>query len=200
MATLTKGYTFTEHERVTVAALHALVESATLNNVANADLVAGLRIINSATPGSPITGDMLIGSDYLLDLYYSGAFNGQPDGSVALTLTNNSAATINQGCPVVISPGDPTKFKLMSEFASRLYPLGVAAANIGIGVSGSIVVNGYGYIRMRGNFAPGDFIRYDSDFPGQNCVVTTTPMSDSFAMALESGGPTAGTLCWSRLF
>ena len=201
MGTITPGYSFTEHERPSPTTLHALIESAALNNVVNDDLASGVRIAHSATPGSPITGDLLIGSDFLLDLYYSSAFNGQPSEALSLTLQNDSASSALKGCPVVLSPAVPSRFKLMSEFSSRLYPIGVTEGIIAAASSGSVALQGTALVRVLGTFATGDFIRYNSASPGQNCIVTTAPLSDTFAVALESGG-TGGvvTLCSCRIF
>ena len=201
MANVTPGYAFTEHERPSPTSLHALIESAALNNVVNADLASGTRIAHAATPGSPITGDLLIGSDFLLDLYYSAAFNGEPDDAISLTLLNDSGSGANQGCPVLLAPTVPTRFHMLSQYANRFFPIGVTAAFIGAALSGSVVVRGTASVRVLGTFAAGDYIRYNSASPGQNCVVTTGPLSDTFAMALESGG-TGGvvTLCSCRIF
>lgn len=61
MATLAKGYSFGATESVTNAKLHALVDSATITGIVNADIAAGAAIDFSKITQSDIDGSKLTG-------------------------------------------------------------------------------------------------------------------------------------------
>jgi hypothetical protein len=59
MATLTKGKTFTSGELVTPAAIHQLVDAATISNIVNADIAAGAAIVDSKLAQISTAGKVL---------------------------------------------------------------------------------------------------------------------------------------------
>jgi len=61
MATLAKGYTFGATESVTNAKLHALVDSATITGIVNADIAVGAAIAFSKIAQANIDGALLTG-------------------------------------------------------------------------------------------------------------------------------------------
>ena len=67
MATLSKGYTFGASESVTNAKLHALVDSATISGIVNADIDAGAAIAFSKLAEENIDGSKLIGLENITD-------------------------------------------------------------------------------------------------------------------------------------
>jgi hypothetical protein len=193
-AGLTKGHTWVNGERVSVANLHALIESGTLDVVTNAELNSGLRLINTSTPGSPITGDIKVGSDGALDLYYSGAFNDLPEDKLSLTLTNNSGLTAVVGDVVFTDPSDPAKFIFWNGAAdTRGYNVAgvVGESSIGNGGSGIVYYRGVVSVKHRGPWASGDLLNHNGNFVNADYRASGSAASyDSsvFGIALNSGG------------
>ena len=190
MAGLTPGYIFTENERVSVAKLHAIVESGSLNNVAQSDLVSGVRLANLTTPGSATTGDLLVGSDYLLDLYESAAWTDFPDDTISITLQNDDIVTGLAGEAVRMRYGTSTSFQCMTS-TDYERPLGVLAANISSGASGLVYIRGVVPVRVYGTWEVGDVLIHDTSKVGraQRAVAATTySYSNVFARMLDSGG------------
>lgn len=66
MATLVKGYIFGATESVTNAKLHALVDSATITDIVNADISAGAAIAFSKLAEAGIDGSKLTGLENIL--------------------------------------------------------------------------------------------------------------------------------------
>ena len=85
MARLSRGITLTPNDYVTQAKLHALIDTAiaaadafpgtpTLYQVVMGDLLSTRAIHVAASPASPATNDLAVGSDGLLDIYNGSAF------------------------------------------------------------------------------------------------------------------------------
>ena len=147
MADLTPGIDFTGKTTASVAQMHQLVDSAYLNNVKNADLVSGVRLINITTPGSPATGDVRIDATGLLEFYFNSTWNAQPARDLKLSMVNNSGVNLFTGDVVV---ADHTLTNAFTRPSLNPAPdvVGVLAENITAGSTGLILVRGIGNVRV----------------------------------------------------
>ncbi len=204
MAQLTPGYAFATNEFVTPTKFHNLVDDSFLVNVKNADLTS-CRMIYTATPGSPSTGDVRVGTDGKLEFYYSGVWNTQPAEELTLTLTNKSGSDLLLGDVVVWDHANSASFTIAS-----LNPApdvcGVLAANIANNASGLVYVRGVVQCRVAtaAGGSAGQLLRGPNGTSGTAAIkVAAAPAtdmrSDGFGMILEPvsvAGSTDVTTCY----
>ena len=211
MADLTPGIDFTGKTTVSVAQMHQLVDSAFINNVKNADLVSGVRLVNITTPGSPATGDVRIDAAGLLEFYFNSTWNVQPSGQLKLSMVNNSGVNLATGDVVV---ADHTLTNAFTRPSLNPAPdvVGVLAENINAGDTGNVLVRGVGNVRV---VLPVEYARTsgyllggpDGSLSGittkvaailQNGSKATDGRSDVFGISLTpaSGGATEIVTCF----
>lgn len=210
MANLQHGYTFTEHAIRDPANFNKLVDSASLNNVKNADLAAGNALPTLATRNSPITGETNVRSDYLLEYYYSGAWNQQPADVLYLTLQNNSAVNLTIGNVVVPDMSSAGGFVIPTIMNDpKTKALGVLLDDINAGSSGRVAYRGSVIVQLNNIVLPqsaGKLITLidHTGFPAYSQLVATTGTMDSgngddtvFGILLQDGiGNTAYAYIW----
>ena len=172
MANFQKGYTFTPHDVVTPNKLNNLTDQGSLNNVWNNVVAAAAHIpwlIDSI--GSPITGDVRIPSTYLLEAYYSGAWNTQESELVYLTLQNNSAVNLVAGNVCCADPASAGGFIIPTflNVTPATRPLGVLLDNINAGASGRVAYRGEVILNLNpyfGNAKAGSLLIIATDILG----------------------------------
>ena len=147
MAEMTRGFDFSPpDDQATIARLHGLVDDATLVNVKQADMAAGLSLFTWVEPGAPSAGDNFIelatGS---LQLFLSAAFTAGLHGHepVTLSLTNGTLTQIEPSFVVVWNEdlAGPGRIRI-SDTPSDVRIAGVAKDQIAPSGTGDIYVKG----------------------------------------------------------
>jgi hypothetical protein len=157
MANFTKGYTFVEHSDRDPALFNRLVDQATLSNVWNNVLDAtAIRIpwLIDVT-GSPITGDIRVPANFLLQMYFSSQWNDMEGDVQSITLQNNSAVNLLIGDVVCADPASAGGFIIptIKDDPITTHPLGVLLDNINAGASGRVAYHGPVVIKANPSFS-----------------------------------------------
>lgn len=198
MATLTPGYVF--GKTLSAAKLHQFIDDAYLVGVAQADLSAGLRLLNKSTPAAPIAGDVRVGSTGLLEFYNGATWLTQEADNVAITLTNGHSTQLLKGDVVVPKKTALNTFTIASVNRTPDV-LGVLAENIAAGANGLVYLRGLvqanvqattGFPLAAGTMLRGPDVSFSID--RAFCEVGNLK-SDCFATLLEASG---GALSWVR--
>jgi len=121
--------------------LHALIDTAisgadafqgvsALVNVDSPSMASGVRLLSTTTPATPVTGDLLVGSDGEIDYYSGSAFLDQDVSYVHLV--NNSGLTLATGTPVILERADLTagRFTIHGQAGNAPDPFGVTLTSV----------------------------------------------------------------------
>jgi len=165
MGKFSRGITFTPNDYVTQAKLHALIDTAiasadafpgtpTLYQVVMGDLLSTRAIHVAATPASPTTNDLAVGSDGLLDVYNGSAFVDLTK-NVYPFINNHGSWTLVTGTPVVVDPSGSGMCTLNSVALAFPDPLGVCQSVAGPGVTAMIAVRGMCFALVNNSIAVG---------------------------------------------
>lgn len=210
MAQLQPGLDFATNERITAAKLHQFVDDAFLTNVANDDLLATIRAIWRAAPGSPAAGDVRVGTDGRLEFYVGGVWTTQPDDVVKITLTNKSGSNLVLGDVVVPDPTNPDSFTI-SAVNRTPNVIGVLAADIANNASGLVAIRGKVSVRVAPTFGvaeAGELLLGPNGTSGTAAIKvaalvvspSTSGRSDAFGQLLERASTTPTQLCTAYIW
>ena len=194
MARLSRGITFSQNDYVTQAKLHALIDTAiasadafpgapTLYQVVMGDLLSVRAFHVAASPASPATNDLAVGSDGLLDIYDGAAFvdltkNVQP------FINNHGSWTLVTGTPVVCDPSASGCCTLNSTAGAFPDPLGVCQSVAGPGVTAMIAIRGMCFALVNNSLAVGIGAHLSLNNAGATMLTgTTSVQSDVLAFA-----------------
>jgi len=205
LANLTRGITFTVNDFVTAAKLHALIDSAiagadgfpgtpSLYNVDTPSLAAATRLIATVTPGSPAAGDLLVGSDGLLDIYDGAAFvDPSPD---FIYLVNGNLITLATGTPVVLNRANAGQCLIHGSAGTAPDPFGVTLEQIAPSATGPVAFRGAVFMQIKNdNINAGQLVTIQGGSPysaglaqyGSVPALAQSGLSDCFAITLQPG-------------
>lgn len=162
MSKFSKGVTFGTNDFISAAKLHALIDTAiassdgfpgtpTLYDIIMSDITSGVRAFHvQDSPSGPVTNDLRVGSDGMLDRYDGAAFVDLTTDF--LSLTNTSVAwTLVTGTPVVADAASASSCHIWTGPGSCPEPLGVAVTVAGPGVAANIQFRGIAPVRILAN-------------------------------------------------
>ena len=157
MAKLSPGITFASNEYLTIAKLYALIDTAiaaadaysgtpTLYDIVMGDLDTVRAIGTVASPSSPATNDLTVGTDGMLDRYTGSAW---ADLAVDFVyLINNTAFTFVTGTPVVIDTSAVGNCKLWNTTGVCYEPFGVSGTVCAPGATATVKTQGIAHVRI----------------------------------------------------
>lgn len=113
------------------------------------------------------------------------------DTSIAVTLTNGSGATVNDGSLVVINPNSDNSFlPATSDMDTKV--LGVAVGNIAAGAAGQIALQGVRQVSVTGTINRGDrIVTSPTSGTGRRVAVGETPPAGA-VIGKAAGIPVSG--------
>lgn len=196
MARFSRGITLAEHEYITAAKLYALIDTAiaaadafpgtpSLYDIVMGDLATVRAIHTAASPSSPATNDLRIGSDGYLDRFDGSTWQDLVNDYTFLV--NTAAFTLVTGTPVVPDPASAVSCQLWAGSGPCFEPLGISAGVFGNGVTARIQIRGIAPVRLNSplTVAINDHLRIAA--PGATALSSTsTVTSDVLAMLIRA--------------
>lgn len=158
MGKLSRGITYQPNEYITAAKLYALIDTAiaqadaypgvpSLYDVVMGDLLSTRAFHVAASPASPATNDLMVGSDGLLDRWSGSAW---ADLAVDFVyFVNNTGITLVTGTPVVADAASAANVKLLANSVGPTPdPLGVSMGVYANGATAAIQTRGLALVRV----------------------------------------------------
>lgn len=205
MANLARGMTFTTNDYLTAARLHALIDTAIANGdafpgvpalygVDSVSMATGVRGIATTTPGAPLSGDLLVGTDGEIDAFDGAAFvNQSPD---FIYLVNSGSITLATGTPVVLDRTVAGNCRIHEQAGTAPDPFGVTLERINPSATGAVAFRGAVFMQIKNdNLNAGQMITIQGGTPysaglaqyGSVPAGVQSAMSDCFAISLQPG-------------
>ncbi len=197
MAKLSRGITFAANDYITAAKLHALIDTAiaqadafpgvpTIYDVVMGDFASGVRAFHTAaSPASPASNDLAVGSDGLLDRYTGSTWVDL--ASDFITLVNNSSFTLVTGTPVVADATSGSNCNLWAGSGVCPEPLGISTGVAAPSANATLQIRGLARCRVNSplTVAVGDHLRIGA--AGATALSSTNSvLTDVLAMVVQA--------------